>query len=135
MTRLAYASPDYLRVILDEGAFKVALEIARITNRGHLLLDELAKFMAVVCRGKLLPNEVICFARPLLYLYVPHKTIFNKSMLFLIILFRNVWLLPFWTRYYKGGGPLTSIYREHALHFHIFLMEGMWGLNKKPVKC
>lgn len=57
LTRLACASPDYVRVILDEGAFKVALEIARITNRGHMLLDELAKFMAVVCRGKLLPNQ------------------------------------------------------------------------------
>ncbi|KAK1377399.1 hypothetical protein POM88_024143 [Heracleum sosnowskyi] len=57
LTRLVCASPDYVRVILDEGAFKAALEISRITNRGHLLLDELAKFMAVVCRGKLLPSQ------------------------------------------------------------------------------
>ncbi|KAK1377408.1 hypothetical protein POM88_024152 [Heracleum sosnowskyi] len=57
LTRLACASPDYVCVILDEGAFKVALEISRTTNPDCIMLAELATFMAVVCRGKLLPNQ------------------------------------------------------------------------------
>lgn len=66
MTRLAYARPDYVHVLIKNNALGVAQKISSLYSSDVCVINELAKFMVAVCRGQSLSveafnrDEVIC---------------------------------------------------------------------------
>ncbi|KAK1363751.1 hypothetical protein POM88_039312 [Heracleum sosnowskyi] len=57
LTRLAYARPDYVHVIIENNALGVAQKISNLYCRDVSVMKELAKFMVAVCRGQSLSLE------------------------------------------------------------------------------
>lgn len=57
LSRFASVSPDYVSVILDQGALEYMYDIAVRMDKGTRLMENLAKFMAVICRVKILAHE------------------------------------------------------------------------------
>lgn len=77
LTRFACVSPDYLEVMLHYRALEKVLSFVRDMVVGTTLMDNLAKFVAVVCRAKakiLLESEVIST----FHFCLPNRTIYNN---------------------------------------------------------
>lgn len=73
MTRLAYAYPDSVQVIVKKGALEAAKRISRIYPGAVDAIQNFAKFLVAVCRGenlsleKFTSDEVI--SGPLFYIF------------------------------------------------------------------
>ncbi|KAL8102248.1 uncharacterized protein LOC141678586 [Apium graveolens] len=57
LTRFACRFTDYVRVIIEKGALEAVHEVVSQMVRDTILMDSLAKFMAVVCRAKVFPEK------------------------------------------------------------------------------
>lgn len=57
LTRLAYARPDYVHVIIKNNALGVAQKISSLYCDDVSVIDDLAKLMVAVCRGQSLGKE------------------------------------------------------------------------------
>ncbi|KAK1355010.1 hypothetical protein POM88_048266 [Heracleum sosnowskyi] len=57
LTQFVCASPDYVSVILNNGALEVVNDIVLRKDMGTTLTNNLAKFMAFVCRAKFIPDK------------------------------------------------------------------------------